>query len=88
MAKPVKNNALMISIAEKVGATVGKIVAKTTGAVAQASESLKSKVNLAGQATAKATATSKAKRAAKPKTASRTAKAKRAPRKRKVPVEN
>jgi hypothetical protein len=33
MAKPVKNTPLMISIAERVGTTVGLIVAKTTDAV-------------------------------------------------------
>jgi len=38
MAKPAKDNPLMISIAEKVGATVGLIVSKTTGAVEGASK--------------------------------------------------
>jgi hypothetical protein len=37
MAKAVKSNPLMISIAEKVGTTVGLIVAKTTDAVEGAS---------------------------------------------------
>jgi hypothetical protein len=38
MAKPGKSNPLMISIAEKVGATVGLIVAKTSDAVEGASK--------------------------------------------------
>jgi hypothetical protein len=33
MVKPVKSNPLMVTIAEKVGTTVGLIVAKTTGVV-------------------------------------------------------
>jgi hypothetical protein len=38
MVKPVKSNPLMVTIAEKVGTTVGLIVAKTTGVVDGASK--------------------------------------------------
>lgn len=45
MAKPVKNTPLMISIAERVGTTVGLIVAKTTGAVEGATKMVEGAAN-------------------------------------------
>jgi hypothetical protein len=67
MAKAVKSNPLMISIAEKVGTTVGLIVAKTTDAVEGASKLVEGAAK--SLTPAKAVPVRKAKPAAKRKVA-------------------
>jgi hypothetical protein len=90
MAKRVKSRPLMISIAEKLGTTVGRIVATTTGAVEEATRMVEGAAkSLKSQ---KAVRTRKAKRVVKRKVGTIRKKAVRSAvattRKRKRPAEN